>query len=167
MSDYTVFVKAKPYIVQYFRQVYGNPCRFPKKSFFNLLLAKVLIMPPKDVTYDVKLLENLIHSTEHLQIQLPYFTNKDVRSYNYLTRVGKETVARELRNEFYLALMTFVKNFLRSGLEHNQISYINTGIKLFIEKYNLDVDCFNTLLKQYHRTETIKSRKKRKKNFSF
>jgi hypothetical protein len=167
MSDLSIFIKAKPYIVQYFRQVYGIPACFPKKSFFNLLLSKLLSKPPKNYVFNIKIMEYQSKSNEYLQIKLPYCTNKDVRSFNYLTQIGEDAIARELRNEFYLALMTFVKNFLIAGFERNKTAYINTAIKLFIEKYNLDVDCFSTLLKQYHRTETVKSRKKRKKNFSF
>ncbi|MDR1198351.1 MAG: hypothetical protein LBK94_04975 [Prevotellaceae bacterium] len=167
MSDYTVFVKVKPYIAQYFRQVYGNPARFSKKSFFNLLLSKFITIPPKDCVFDIKLFDERSNSDEYLQVQLPYCTNKNIYSHNYLTRIGEDAIARELRSEFYLALMTFVRNFLIDGFRQKKTAYINTAIKLFIEKHNLDVDCFNTLLKQYHRTETVKSRKKRKKKMSF
>ena len=160
MSEYTIFIHAKPYIVKYFREVYGVPAKFPKKSFYNSLIGKFLIKP-KD-NYNVKLSAELAESDSHLQISLPYFSHKDIRTYNQISVTGENFISSQLRQDFYLALMLYVKDFLSGEFLSDKTPYVNTAIKSFIEKYELNVDCFSTLLKQYHRTETTRSKKKRK-----
>jgi hypothetical protein len=159
MSEYTILVPAKPYIVQYFRKVYGIPCQFPKKSFFNLLIGKFL-MPQPGTTTGAKQIIERTHSAQWLKISLPHFENKDIRTYNHLSNTGTEAISRELRNEFYLALMSYVRKFLRTEFTRRKEPFVNTAIRLFIEQYELDFDCYATLVKQYQRTESTKSRKK-------
>ena len=94
MSEYTVLVPSKPYIVQYFRQVYGTPCQFYKKSFFNLLLGKFLIPQPSTAAKEAKQIIERAHSAQWLQIALPHFENKDIRTYNYPSIAGTEAMTR-------------------------------------------------------------------------
>jgi hypothetical protein len=157
MSEYTILVPAKPYIVQYFRQVYGTPCQFPKKSFFNLLLGKFLMPQPITSATEAKQLIERARSAQWLQIALPRFENKYIRTYNHLSNAGTEALTRELRNEFYLALMSYVRKFLCSEFtRRKEQPFVNTAIRQFIEEYQLDFDCYPTLVKQYQRTGTVK-----------
>jgi hypothetical protein len=154
MSEYTIHVPAKPYIVQYFRKVYGAPCAFPKKSFFNLLIGKFLMPQPITATAAAKQLIERTHSAQWLQIALPHFENKDIRTYNHLSTAGTEAMTRELRNEFYLALMSYVRKFLSSEFARRKDPFVNTAIRQFIEEHELKFDCYPTLIKQYQRTES-------------
>jgi hypothetical protein len=159
MSEYTILIHAKPYIVQYFRKVYGIPCKFQKKSFFNLLLGKFLIPQPVSAVVKAKQITERSHSAQWLRIALPHFENKDIRTYNHLSNAGTEAISRELRNEFYLALMNYVRKFLCCEFARRKEPFVNTAIRQFIEEYELDFDCYSTLVKQYQRTGAVKRKK--------
>lgn len=157
METYTVKISVKYYIKQFFESRYGKPAELPKRTFFNALLYRLLMKPPSDF---IPKPEELNTEEQWLEIKLPSFENKDIRSYNYISQVGLKRLKFELRTEFYTDMYKYVKEFMCEEFKKDYNAYICLAIQRFIEDYGLDPKCYDTLIKQYNRSELAKRRGK-------
>ena len=143
-SQATTHCKCEPYLVKFLEFLYGpSPISFPRKSNFNLMLDAFLEKPPMECdTPDQGIL--------NLAIRLPYFDNKDIRSYNYLPPKKQEIFAKEIWKFFKIIYRNEISKCLVMGLDRKD------AIGLFIEKYDLSDDCWDSLEKDYQRHLTLR-----------
>jgi hypothetical protein len=149
MSEITISTTVKPYILKWVTQQYGAPARFPKQHYINYLIGELIAKPPKDYIFKP--------TNDNLIIQLPYFTGKDIRSYNYLSQNSKKELARSIRQLFYYTMFDEVQK-ITLKLHTNK----GSAIRIFMEKYDIDEEHFETLKKKEYR-----KRQKHPKKSSF
>jgi hypothetical protein len=138
MSAYTVSINVKPYILQWVVKQYGTPAIFPKKSYLNYLIGELIAKPPAGfVPRPV---------TDNLDVELPFYTGKDVRSYNFVSDTSKKILAEHLRRQFYFALFDEIDT-----RRHSLNTGFGSAIRMFMEKYDIDEIWFETLKKQEYR----------------
>ncbi|MCX6282381.1 MAG: hypothetical protein NTU51_10500 [Bacteroidetes bacterium] len=80
-----------------------------------------------------------------LIIRLPYFEVKDVRSYYYLSDKAQAKFVEEIYKFFKITFRREISKYIVLGL------YRKDSIELFIDKYNLSLDCWDMLEKDYQR----------------
>ena len=159
MQTYTcIHLKIKPYVKQYFEFVFGKPCDFPNKYLFNLLLHRLLSKVPAD--YIPKPID--MDDPELISIILPYYSDKDIRYYNYLSETAQEILRSKMRDELYLQLKLYVRKFMCDEFrkQENNRPYVNIAIRMFIDEHGMDPTCFDTLIRQCNRSEIKKNAKK-------
>ena len=144
-SDIIIQVKCEPYMIKFLETLYGpSPISFPKKSNFNALLDVMLGKPPFNYT-------QADYGDKCLTIMLPYFENKDIRSFNYLTPRKQEAFIKEIWKFFKISYRCEIAKYVVLGLDRKD------AIELFIEKYNLSLDCWDFLEKDFQRYRSLRS----------
>lgn len=129
MSQFTIRLTIEPYLKKYLLAISSNkvePIRFKNKSEYNRLLEKLIskhgrILPPskKDNT---------------VEIELPYFMSKDVRSYNKLSVISENILREIIRNDFRLDLWLFLSKNLTTGCDRKHL------IQVFLDTFNITED---------------------------
>lgn len=138
-SQIILRVKCEPYLVKFLETLYGpSPISFPKNSNFNTILDVFLDKAPFDY-----------HEPEYgvntLKIQLPYFEHKDIRSYNYLSPKKQTAFVKEIWKYFKITYRSEIAKCIVMGLDRQD------AIEIFIEKYNLSLDCWDFMEKDFQR----------------
>lgn len=127
------------YLVRFLETLYGpSPVSFPDKSNFNMFLDVFLTQPPLNY-------QETEHGQNTLSIQLPYFENKNVNSYFYLTQKAQQKFVDEIWKFFKITYRSEISKYIMVGL------YRKDSIEMFIDKYNLPLDCWDMLEKDYQR----------------
>ena len=100
--QYTVFLKLDPYLAQWFQHECGGeyPIRLKRGSIEADLLACYLKPQPKDKGYVPQLRPN----EGEVEIVLPYFKWKDIRTNNYLPPRAAIVLQECIRTRFRVAL---------------------------------------------------------------
>lgn len=126
-------------MIRFLETLYGpSPINFPVKSNFNMFLDVFLQKPPLDY-------QDKDHGENTLLIQLPYFEVKDVRSYYYLSDKAQAKFVEEIYKFFKITFRREISKYIVLGL------FRKDSIELFIDKYNLSLDCWDMLEKDYQR----------------
>jgi len=126
-------------LIRFLETLYGpSPINFPVKSNFNMFLDVFLQKPPLDY-------QDKDHGENTLLIQLPYFEVKDVRSYYYLSDKAQAKFVEEIYKFFKITFRREISKYIVLGL------FRKDSIELFIDKYNLSLDCWDMLEKDYQR----------------
>lgn len=147
-SNIIIKVKCDVYLIRFLETLYGqSPIKFPNASNFNAILDVFLDKPPLDHVPPY-------YDQETLEIQLPFFENKDVRSYNYLSPLKQRILIKEIWKYFKITFRGEVAKHIINGLEKQD------AIDLFIEKYNLPVDCWDALDKDFQRYLKLRSKRR-------
>lgn len=151
-SPISITVRCAPHLVQFMTSLYGpQPITFPRKDNFSLLLNFLLEKEPENYC-------NFESGAEKLEIQLPYFEDKNVM-YNYILTPLKESVfINKIDERFRLAFIDEMNKSTLLGI--NKID----SVHLFMDKYNLSEDCIDMLLKSYQRYIKLKRYHKSQKN---
>ena len=99
---YTVFLKLDPYLAQWFQHECGGeyPIRLKRGSIEADLLACYLKPQPKDEGY----VPQLRPLEGEVEVVLPCFKRKDIRTYNYLPPRAAIVLQECIRNRFRVAL---------------------------------------------------------------
>jgi len=139
VSDIIIRVKCEPYLIRFFETLYGqSPIKFPKNSNFNTYLDVFLDKTP----LDFKIPEYGDHT---LEILLPTFERKDIRTFNYLSPKRQEIFTKELWKFFKITFRSEISKSVLMGLDRKD------AIELFIEKFNLSQDCWDFMEKDFQR----------------
>ncbi len=140
MSSKTIVqVNCEPYLIRFLETLYGpQPISFPRKSNFNAILDVFLDKPPFNYSEPD-------YGEHSLKILLPYFENKDIRSYNYLSPKKQVTFTKEIWKYFKISYRNEIAKYIVLGLDRKD------AIELFIEKYNLSQDNWDLLEKDFQR----------------
>lgn len=99
---YTVFLTLEPYLAQWLCHQHGGeyPIRIKRGSAEADLLELFLKKQPTDPDYRPQLKP----LPGQVEIVLPYFKHKDIRTYNYLPPRGEICLHACIRNRFKVAL---------------------------------------------------------------
>jgi hypothetical protein len=138
-SGIHIYLRVKPYIRQYIESVYGNPARFRKQSYTNLLLCNLLSRAPEGAKVRCR-------AEGDLAIELPLYSAKNVSSYNYLSQRSERRLESHFRQMFYEHLTEEIKRARRG----QKVQY-QEAIYMFIERYGIDAGAFETLKKKHYR----------------
>ena len=99
---YTIFLSLEPYLAQWLAHQCGgfHPITLKRGSAECDILQLHLQLQPKDRDYipQVKPLPGQV------EIVLPFFKHKDIRSYNFLPTKGQRALHECIRNRFLVAL---------------------------------------------------------------
>lgn len=99
---YTIFLSLEPYLAQWLAHQCGgfHPITLKRGSAECDILQLHLQLQPKDRDYipQVKPLPGQV------EIVLPFFKHKDIRSYNFLPQKGQRALHECIRNRFLVAL---------------------------------------------------------------
>ncbi len=138
-SPIVIKIKCDLYLVRFLEKLYGpSPISFPAQSNFNMFLDVFLSQPP------LNYLEQ-DHGENTLLVQLPYFENKNVLSYYFLTQKAQQKFVDEIWKFFKITYRSEISKYIMVGL------YRKDSIEMFIDKYNLPMDCWDMLEKDYQR----------------
>lgn len=159
-SDFTVNIYCpKPKLIIFAEALYGQqPLIIPRKDNLNRLINILLRTAPRDY-------KPTDYGNHNLQVQLPYYEDKDVRSWYFLSDRAQHTVVNRFDDLFTLEFRRHVDKMLLLGVKTQKDS-----IYSFIEKYNLPEDIVSDLLKDYQRYRNViasRQHRKRVKNREF
>ncbi len=147
-SEVIIRLHCEVYLVRFLEKLYGkSPISFPKQSNFNTMLDVFLDKPPLDFMEPD-------YGEKTLYIRLPYFEDKNVLSYNYLTDLKREVFIRNLKKFFKITFRGEIAKYVVMGLDRQD------SIDLFIEKYSLSQDNWDMLEKDFQRYLKIRSKKR-------
>ena len=156
-SPIVIKIKCDLYLVRFLEKLYGpSPIVFPEKSNFSMYLDIFLQQPP--LGYKEK-----DYGENTLSIQLPYFENKNVFTFFYLSEVEQQKFVKEIWKFFKITFRKEISKCIMVGL------YRMDSIELFVSKYNLPLDCWDLLEKDYQRYIVLTWRRRlfrKKKNLS-
>lgn len=150
-----VKIRSKPHLTRFLEALYGpQPISFPRRSNFNLLLNEFVEKP-------VPLHEPC--TEDHcVLVSLPTFEDKDIRSYNFISEKRQRIFMQVVYRKFKITFRTEISKSIMIGLQKQQ------ALELFIEKYNLSLDCWEMLDKDYRRyliLRRVNRLNRTKKNF--
>ena len=100
--SYSVFVTLEPYMEQWLRHECGDeyPIRVKRGSAEADILELWLTKPPKDPNW----VPQLAPLPGQVEIILPYFDRKEIRTYNYLSKRGEICLRACFKNRFRVQL---------------------------------------------------------------
>lgn len=141
-------VKCRTYLIRFLEHTFGpQPIAFPRKHDFNNILDFLLAKPPLDY-------HEPDYGEETLEIKLPYFEDKDVRSYNYLSAFKQDKFEARIAQYFKIVYHAEINKYINLAFLRKD------AIELFMDEYNLPVDCIDMLEKDYSRYLTIRWKRK-------
>ena len=99
---YTIFLSLEPYLAQWLAHQCGgsHPITLKRGSAECDILMQHLQLQPKGKDY----LPQVKPLPGQVEIVLPFFKHKDIRSYNYLPSKGQRALHECIRNRFLVAL---------------------------------------------------------------
>ncbi len=138
-SNIVIKVKCEPYLIRFLESLYGpSPITFLKNSNFNTILDVFLEKPPLDYSEPD-------YGDSTLLIRLPYFDNKNVVFNNYLSPTKQRIFKNEIWKFFKITFRSEISKYVVMGLDRQD------ALELFIEKYNLTQDSWDSLEKDFQR----------------
>lgn len=150
-SPYIIKIKCDLYLVRFLEKLYGPaPISFPKNSNFNNILDVFLEKRP----FDPDLLDKQDTTGTFLELRLPFFEDKNVSSYNYLSPSKQRIFIKEVWKYFKITFRSEIARHVVLGLDRKD------AIELFIEKYDLPVDTWDLLEKDFQRYIVLRRKKK-------
>gem|GEM_PF-1055911 len=132
----------------------SSPINFPKSHDFNNALDFLITKPPPKW-------ENEDYGDRTLLIQLPFFEDKNVLSNWYLSIRAQRAFVNRVTKFFKVIFHAQMNQSLTLGLNKKD------SIEVFMEKYNLTMDSWDMLEKDFNRFIHIRHQirwKKRLKN---
>ncbi len=99
---YTVFISLEPYLAQWILNESGGECPIPvKRGSAEADLLEMYLRPqPKDPGY----IPQLRPLPGQVEMMIPWFKSKDVRTYNFLPPEGEVRIRSCIRNRFMVAI---------------------------------------------------------------
>ena len=146
---YTIFLTLEPYLAQWLAHGCGGKDPIPviRGSAEADLIEAFLKKPPKDPDY-VPQLQPLPGQVE---ILLPCFKHKEVRTYNYLPPRGEICLHECIRNRFKVQLWKDIFSFDNIGWRYKDL------IEKWMEDHGIEVDDtnYNTIAKIVQRNRAV------------
>ena len=151
-SDVIINIKVDQTLIAFMENLYGpQPITFPRKDNFNLLLHH-LVSPALQDRREKQYAES------NLAIVLPYFDDKNVFYNYYLNERRQRIFEQSVDNLFRITFRCEIDRALRLCITRIDAVYV------FIDKYNLDINCFDMLIKDYQRYRKAMAQKKYREN---
>ena len=171
MSAFCIYLSLPPYLAEW----YAHTCREHKfatsdycptdpitpltpvepirGSYESLVLQQWLTKQPAAIPEPIP-------EDANLAIEIPYFKDKDPRTYNYLTKTAKTHLAKAIANAFRIQLWEELHQFDVKLNRQDETIYI------FMENHGLSINDtnWNAIAKIYQRCRAVYSVKKFRKN---
>lgn len=93
MSDFSIYIKVKPFVRQWLIHHYGNPVEFPAQSVENATIRRFISKLPQGK-------QPLPCAEDEVSIRIPDSKQKPVLTYNYLGPHGKAAVIECIEDNF-------------------------------------------------------------------
>ena len=159
MSEYCIYLKMPSYLRQWFVHRHGGsePVQLVRGSAESDLLRKSTIPMPNGILPPRQ-------QEDEVAISIPYFKSHDPRTYNYLTKQGKEALLDIIKNDFMVDMWDYLHDFDKYGRE------LKSLILLFMELRGIKEtgSCWDSIAKIYQRKrnsyKTCQKRKMKKSN---
>ncbi|MGA2824316.1 MAG: hypothetical protein ABSE72_12420 [Bacteroidales bacterium] len=152
MSNQIIKIKCDFYLIRFLESIFGpQPIKFPKSHNFNNILSYNLGFIPPDY-------QDPDFGNETLLVELPYFENKDPRVYNYLSPKQQKIFRDEVYCLFKLTFRTDITKILLMQFKRQK----KRALEMFIDKYNIPLDCWDMLDKDYSRHIQLTWKKKKR-----
>lgn len=118
MSDFYIYIKLEPYLKDWFINENGgtNPLKLKKGSQEHDILKLFLEKSPNDYVPHIK-------QDNEVAIELPFFKNKDPRTYNYLPARALDALRDTIRTRFTIQLWEDLHNFGSIGKRQDNLIY--------------------------------------------
>ena len=152
MSEVIIKVQCDHYLVKFLEAYFNSsPVRFPRNNNFRNFLEIFLDFPPLDH-------RESDYGRNTLTVELPFFEDKDPRSYNFLNPIRQRIFVDHIWMFFKITFRSEINKYRLTGIGRND------AISLFMDKYNIPDECWESLLKDYSRYLQNHSKKKYRKN---
>jgi hypothetical protein len=147
-SPMTISIRIQPYLVDFMESIYGpQPIEFPRKDNFNRILNKFLDKEPATSS-------RYRRDDTNLEIQLPYFEDKDVMYHFNLTACQERILANKIEDLFKLSFRDEIDQYLLLAVQRID------AIHLFMDKHKIREEAIDMLQKDYQRFRNSKNHKK-------
>ena len=143
-EDLIIYLKLDTYLAQWVVHEYGEIVEFPRNSAENDVIQLGLMRKP--------ILAYVPGPGEgYVPIKVPYFKERNIRIYNYLSYSGRKSLARCIRSRFVIALWNDLHKFGHIGRQKQDL------IWTWMEAHGIDTTetNFNTLFKIYKRKRDV------------
>lgn len=140
-SNITVNIKCDRYLINYFESLHGaQPIVLPKRDPWSLFLDYHLRPAPANF-------KEPNYGNENLRIVLPYFEDKNVLTHFYLSELKQHLFIDALTRSFKVVFRQQIVKSVSLGLG----CFVKDFIYSFMEDYNLPVDAYDMLARDYTR----------------
>lgn len=116
-------MNVEPYLASWITKHYGDPVELIKDSPEARLLKRLLDVPPKAIAQE----------RGNITVRLPYFKEKDPRTYSYLCESGKTMLVESFETLFLNNMWTEI------GSIENINCQLTTVIRAWCEKHGIIV----------------------------
>lgn len=138
MSEMCIYINVEPYLAEWIKHSFGDPVVMPKDSPESRLLKLFLDKQPADVPIDRP-------SDFNVAIRIPWYKEKDSRTYFYLAPRAKAMIA-----ECYETM--FISNlWLELGSGHNLNCSLTTLVYAWLERHGINDEHWETVRQKYYR----------------
>jgi hypothetical protein len=135
MSQFYIHLKVEPYLADWIHNHFGNPVKLMKDSPESMLLKRFLDKQPIGAIPD----------DGNIEIEIPWYKEKDARVYNYLSPKAKEALVESFDSLFTRNMWSEI------GSLENINCKITTVIYAYLEKHNIEEKHWETIRQKYYR----------------
>ncbi len=155
MSEYCVYLKMPSYLRQWFVHQHGGgePVKLNRCSPESDLLRMSTIRMPENILPPRQ-------QDDEVAICIPYYKSHDPRTYNYLSKQGKEALLEMIRGNFRVDLWRYLHTFDKYGQELKQLTLLFMELRGIRE----DGSCYDSISKIYQRQRDSYKKTLRRKN---
>jgi len=147
-SPVTIKIKCSIPLIEFMEGNFGPmPIVFPRKCDFTDMLDYLLEIPPLDF-------HERDWGKETLVLQLPYFDDKNIFSYNYLSRLKQEMFVKRIHQFLKITFRGEMNKMIMLGFEKKD------SIEMFMDKYSMGPDSTDMLEKDYQRYIKLRWKKR-------
>jgi hypothetical protein len=130
------------YLKEYFENKFGNPVNFPRYSDLDRVVGLKTKLVPQDY------IPQLRDPSRTLEIVIHSSMGKDAKKFNYLTPSDEKFIGNWLYIYFCVEVVRFTRVKKIEDIQDNKESFYQ-----FLEKYNMDLDKFDTIHKIFNRSQ--------------
>ena len=138
MSDYLVHINVPKYVADFITHHFGSPVELDKYSVVSRILKTYLTKLPDNCALD--------NPTDfNLHIRLPFFKEKDPRTYFYLSPASKKVLAVALENLFEINMWAELLPTLKTKVNTSEVIYA------YLERHGIDDEQHEAVRQKFYR----------------
>lgn len=138
MSDICIYLKMEPYLSEWVYCHFGNPVKLLKEGIESNLMKRMLSEIPEGARPDTE-------KDGNVKVVIPYYKEKDPRTFNYLSPRAKNALVESFENLFKINL------FSELGTLDNIKCNKTTVIYSYCEKHKISEEHWETIRQKYYR----------------
>lgn len=138
MSDICVYLKVETYLAEWIKHAHGDPVQMPKDSPESRLLKLFLERQPANIPIDKP-------SDFNVAVRIPWYKEKDARTYFYLSPRAKAMIAECYETMFLHNL------WCELGSVENLTCSLTALIYAWLERHGMSDEHWETVRQKYYR----------------